>query len=45
MAHGTITEEIKIIKIQNGEIKFKVFATHPESAIFVVAYSDILSSK
>jgi len=41
MPVGTMTEEIKIIETEKGEIKFQVFASHPKSAIFVVAYSDI----
>ena len=45
MPAGTITEEREVIETETGNIKFKVFATHPESARFVVAYSDLLDRK
>ena len=45
MPAGPMTEETEFIEIETGNIKFKVFATHPESARFVVAYSDLLDSK
>jgi len=45
MPAGTMTEETESIEIGQGKIKFKVFASHPESARFVVAYSDILNSQ
>ena len=45
MPAGTMTEETEIIETEKGKIKFKVFATHPASARFVVAYSDILNSQ
>ncbi|MEM1172852.1 MAG: hypothetical protein AAGJ08_28210 [Cyanobacteria bacterium P01_H01_bin.35] len=45
MPAGTMTEETEIIETDKGKIKFKVFATHPTSARFVVAYSDILTSQ
>ena len=45
MPAGTMTEETEIIETEKGKIKFKVFASHPASARFVVAYSDILNSQ
>ncbi len=45
MPAGTMTEETEIIETEKGKIKFKVFATHPASARFVVAYSDVLNSQ
>ncbi|MGB3512344.1 MAG: hypothetical protein WBA93_24525 [Microcoleaceae cyanobacterium] len=45
MPAGTITEAKEVIEIDTGNIKFKVFATHPESARFVLAYSDLLDGK
>ncbi len=45
MPAGTMTEETEIIETEKGKIQFKVFATHPASARFVVAYSDILNSQ
>ncbi len=42
---GTMTEETEIIETEKGKIKFKVFATHPASARFVVAYSELLTSQ
>ncbi len=45
MPAGTMTEETEIIETEKGKIKFKVFATHPTSARFVVAYSEILTSQ
>lgn len=45
MPAGKITEEKEVIQIETGNIKFKVFATHPESARFVLAYSDLLDRK
>ncbi len=44
MPAGTMNEETEIIETEKGKIQFKVFATHPASARFVVAYSDILNS-
>ncbi|NEO57642.1 MAG: hypothetical protein F6K54_33985 [Okeania sp. SIO3B5] len=45
MPTGGMTAEREIIETENGNINFKVFASHPESARFVVAYSDVLNSK
>lgn len=45
MPTGGMTAETEVIEIKNGKINFKVFASHPESARFVVAYSDVLNSK
>ncbi|NEP08613.1 MAG: hypothetical protein F6K34_29965, partial [Okeania sp. SIO4D6] len=45
MPTGGMTAEKEIIETENGNINFKVFASHPESARFVVAYSDVLNSK
>lgn len=45
MPAGTMTEETEVIETDSGNIKFKVFATHPESARFIVAYSDLLEQK
>lgn len=45
MPTGGMTAETEIIETDNGKINFKVFASHPESARFVVAYSDVLNSK
>ncbi len=45
MPAGTMTEETEIIETEKGKIKFKVFASHPASARFVVAYSEILNSQ
>ncbi|NEQ36968.1 MAG: hypothetical protein F6K40_12075 [Okeania sp. SIO3I5] len=45
MPAGTMTEETEIIEIEKGKIKFKVFASHPGAARFVVAYSEILNSQ
>ncbi|NEQ72407.1 MAG: hypothetical protein F6K23_04555 [Okeania sp. SIO2C9] len=45
MPTGGMTAEKEIIETENGKIYFKVFASHPESARFVVAYSDVLNSK
>ncbi|NEP77439.1 MAG: hypothetical protein F6K17_06315 [Okeania sp. SIO3C4] len=44
MPTGGMTAEIEIIETENGKINFKVFASHPESARFVVAYSEVLNS-
>ena len=40
-----ITEEIEIFENEKGKIRFQVFVTHPASARFMVAYSEILNSK
>ncbi|WP_237396211.1 hypothetical protein [Okeania sp. KiyG1] len=45
MPTGGMTAETEVIEIKNGKINFKVFASHPKSARFVVAYSDVLNSK
>lgn len=45
MPAGTMTEETKVIETENGNIQFKVFASHPKSARFVVAYSPDLDEK
>ncbi|NES63905.1 MAG: hypothetical protein F6K24_00700 [Okeania sp. SIO2D1] len=45
MPTGGMTAEREIIETEDGNINFKVFASHPESARFVVAYSDVLNSK
>ena len=45
MPVGTMTEETEVIVTETGNINFHVCATHPESARFVVAYSDLLDSQ
>ena len=45
MPGGNITEETKIVETEREKIKFYVFVTHPASARFVVAYSEILNSQ
>ncbi|MDY7007031.1 MAG: hypothetical protein SWX82_24670 [Cyanobacteriota bacterium] len=44
MPTGGMTAETEIIETDNGNINFKVFASHPKSARFVVAYSGFLNS-
>ncbi|MCL2923213.1 MAG: hypothetical protein MGF17_00900 [Trichodesmium sp. MAG_R04] len=45
MPGENITEEIIFFEAEKVKIRFKVFVTHPGSARFMVAYSDILNSQ
>ena len=42
---GTISEESKIVETSQGEIEFKIIASHPPSSRFVAAYSEDLDTQ
>ena len=42
---GTISEESKIVETSQGEIEFKIIASHPPSSRFVAAYSQELDTQ